>query len=86
VAAIAGIIVDSTRDAIARGRAVRDMKVAALQVTPVHYLFRPDDDAMVEHFRAVAGETGVPVIIYNVVPWTYCRRRCSAASSARSPA
>ena len=71
VPVIAGIIVDSTREAIARGKAVRDMKVAALQVTPVHYLFRPDDDAMVEHFRAVAGETGVPVIIYNVVPWTY---------------
>ena len=68
---VAGIIVDSTREAIARGRAVRDMGVAALQVTPVHYLFRPDDDAMVAHFRAVAEETGVPVIIYNVVPWTY---------------
>jgi len=35
---IAGIIVDSTRDAIRRGRLVRDMNVAALQVTPVHYL------------------------------------------------
>jgi 4-hydroxy-tetrahydrodipicolinate synthase len=45
--------------------------VAALQVTPVHYLFRPDDDAMVDHFQAVTQETGLPVIIYNVVPWTY---------------
>jgi 4-hydroxy-tetrahydrodipicolinate synthase len=35
---IAGIIVDSTRDAIKRGKLVRDMAgVAALQVTPVHY-------------------------------------------------
>lgn len=71
VPVVAGVIVDSTRAAIMRGKAVRDMKVAALQVTPVHYLFRPDDDAMVEHFRAVTGETGLPVIIYNVVPWTY---------------
>jgi 4-hydroxy-tetrahydrodipicolinate synthase len=38
---IAGIIVDSTRDAIRRGKLVRDMDVAALQVTPVHYLFKP---------------------------------------------
>lgn len=68
---IAGIIVDSTRDAIRRGKMVRDLGVAALQVTPVHYLFRPDDEAMVRHFRAVSEETGVPVIIYNVVPWTY---------------
>ncbi|MBI3707334.1 MAG: dihydrodipicolinate synthase family protein [Proteobacteria bacterium] len=68
---IAGVIVDSTRDAIRRGKLVRDAKVAALQVTPVHYLFRPDDDSMVEHFRAITAETGMPVIIYNVVPWTY---------------
>jgi 4-hydroxy-tetrahydrodipicolinate synthase len=71
VPVIAGIIVDSTRDAIRRARMVRDMKVAALQVTPVHYLFRPDDDAMLTHFKTVAEETGMPVIIYNVVPWSY---------------
>ena len=68
---IAGIIVDSTRDAIRRGKLVRDMNVAALQVTPVHYLFKPDDEAMVAHFRAMADETGIPIIIYNVVPWSY---------------
>lgn len=68
---IAGIIVDSTRDAIRRGHLVRDMGVAALQVTPVHYLFKPDDDAMVAHFRRMADETGMPIIIYNVVPWSY---------------
>ena len=68
---IAGIIVDSTRDAIRRGKLVRDMDVAALQVTPVHYLFRPSDEAMVEHFRRMADETGMPIIVYNVVPWSY---------------
>ena len=68
---IAGIIVDSTREAVRRGKDVRDLGVAALQVTPVHYLFRPTDDAMVDHFRALADETGQPIIIYNVVPWTY---------------
>jgi 4-hydroxy-tetrahydrodipicolinate synthase len=71
VPVIAGIITDSTREAVKRGKAVRDMGVAALQVTPVHYVFRPSDDAMVEHFRVMVDETGVPIIIYNVVPWTY---------------
>ncbi len=71
VPVIAGIIVDSTRDAIRRGKAVGDLGVAALQVTPVHYLFRPDDDAMLEHFRAICEATGQQVIIYNVVPWSY---------------
>ncbi len=71
VPVIAGIIVDSTRDAIRRGKAVADLGVAALQVTPVHYLFRPDDEAMLAHFRAICEATGQPVIIYNVVPWSY---------------
>lgn len=69
---VAGIIVDSTRDAIKRGQIAKSMKgVCALQVTPVHYLFRPSDDAMVDHFRAMAAETQMPIIIYNVVPWSY---------------
>ena len=72
VPVIAGIIVDSTRQAVERGRAVADLGVAALQVTPVHYLFRPSDEMMVRHFAAIAEQVGLPVIIYNVVPWTYC--------------
>lgn len=71
VPVVAGVIVDSTRQAIQRGRLLRDLPVAALQVTPVHYLFRPDDEALVRHFRTVSEETGMPLIIYNVVPWCY---------------
>jgi 4-hydroxy-tetrahydrodipicolinate synthase len=71
VPVIAGIIVDSTRDAIRRAQASAGLGVAALQVTPVHYLFRPDDEAMLGHFRAITEATGQPVIIYNVVPWSY---------------
>lgn len=71
VPVIAGIITDSTSSAVERGRAVADLGVAALQVTPVHYLFRPDDEAMVAHFAALAEGTGLPILIYNVVPWTY---------------
>ena len=68
---IAGIICDSTREAVRRGKLVADLGPAALQVTPVHYLFRPSDDDMVAHFRTMAAETGQQIIIYNVVPWTY---------------
>lgn len=68
---ITGIICNSTQAAIERGKAVAGLGVAALQVTPVHYLFRPDDDAMSRHFDQIAQATGLPVIIYNVVPWSY---------------
>ena len=54
-----------------RGRAVADLGVEALQVTPVHYLFRPDDDSMIHHFSEITRQTKLPVMIYNVVPWTY---------------
>ncbi|MFN9083816.1 MAG: dihydrodipicolinate synthase family protein [Acidobacteriota bacterium] len=71
VPVIAGIITDSTQSTIERAKALADLGVAALQVTPVHYVFRPDDEAMVRHFGAIADGTGMPVIIYNVVPWSY---------------
>jgi 4-hydroxy-tetrahydrodipicolinate synthase len=71
VPVIAGVIVDSTRQAITKVRAISDLGVAALQVTPVHYLFRPDDEHMLKHFRAITEETGIPIIIYNVIPWSY---------------
>ena len=47
---IAGIIVNSTQEAIERGNLAKSIGADALQVTPVHYLFRPDDDSMVSHF------------------------------------
>lgn len=75
---IAGVITNSTQSAIERGQSVADVGVAALQVTPVHYVFRPDDDAMVRHFSAIAKASGLPVIIYNVVPWSYLQPRLLA--------
>ena len=68
---IAGIITDSTRESVRRGQMIRDSGVAALQVTPVHYVFKPGDDDTVGHFNTLTRETGMPVIIYNVIPWNY---------------
>ena len=71
VPVVAGIISNSTAETAYRGRQVVDLGVVALQVTPPHYLFRPDDDAMVAHFRAIHDDCGLPILIYNVVPWCY---------------
>jgi dihydrodipicolinate synthase/N-acetylneuraminate lyase len=68
---IASAIVDSTRQAIRLIKAVEGLGVDAIQLTPVHYLFRPDDEMMIEHFRVIHEETGMPLIIYNVVHWCY---------------
>jgi len=71
VPVLTGVIVDSTAQAIERGLAVKDLGIAALQVTPPHYLFRPGDDGLLKHFEMLAKGTGLPIIIYNVIPWTY---------------
>lgn len=68
---LAGLIVNSTREAIRRIRALRGLDIAALQITPVHYLFKPTPDATVDHFKAIADETDIPILIYNVIPWNY---------------
>jgi 4-hydroxy-tetrahydrodipicolinate synthase len=68
---VAGIIANSTREAILRARDVEDLDIAALQITPVHYLFKPDEQATYDHFKTLAGSVKQPVLIYNVIPWNY---------------
>jgi 4-hydroxy-tetrahydrodipicolinate synthase len=68
---LVGLIVNSTREAIIRVRALQGLDIAALQVTPVHYLFKPSAEATLGHFRAIHEATGLPVLIYNVIPWNY---------------
>ena len=56
---IAGVIVDSTWLAIERGRALADLDVAALTVTPPHYGFRPGADEMMGFFADIAAGPGM---------------------------
>jgi 4-hydroxy-tetrahydrodipicolinate synthase len=69
VPVIAGIIRDSTAEVIRYGNALRETGVDALQVTPVHYLFQPDEENTVDYYRRITEETGLPVLIYNVIPY-----------------
>ena len=69
VPVVAGIISNSTYDLIARAKALRGFDLAALQVTPTYYIFNPDDNATLGHFKALTDEVDIPVIIYNVIRW-----------------
>jgi len=71
VPVLAGIIANSTREAIRRAQAIAHLPIAGLQVTPVHYVFKPDEEATFAHFKALTQASNIPVIIYNVVPWNY---------------
>ncbi len=68
---VAGIIANSTSEVIKRGVSIKKFNIEALQITPPSYLFKPDDDAMVYHFKEIYEECGLPILIYNVVPWCY---------------
>ena len=64
LARLAGLIVNSTQGAIIRGRMVRDPYAPGVQVIPVRYLFKPDEEARPAHSHAVAEGTGPPMLIY----------------------
>jgi 4-hydroxy-tetrahydrodipicolinate synthase len=69
---IAGIIVNSTRQAKKVTDAMADLDLAALQVTPTHYGGRPDDESTVKHFASIAQHSGRPVVVYNVIRHNLC--------------
>ncbi len=64
---IAGVITDSARDAVRRGKLAKEAGVAGLMVTPIIYRV-PTDNGLYEYYRRVHEEVGLPIIIYNVVP------------------
>lgn len=66
---IGGAVPDTTAEAVRLSQAAREAGVDALQITPPHYLFPPGPDDVVEYYRAITQASGLPVIIYNVVPW-----------------
>ncbi|MCS7225078.1 MAG: dihydrodipicolinate synthase family protein [Armatimonadetes bacterium] len=68
---IFGIIVNSTKQAVRRALSVRDLPIRALMVTPPHYLFTPSEQEMFDYFRVIGEESGRPVLVYNVIPWSY---------------
>ncbi|MEQ3553356.1 dihydrodipicolinate synthase family protein [Pseudonocardia nematodicida] len=69
VPVVGGIIQNSTHAVVRYGKALKEAGVDALQVTPIHYLWSPSADSTVDYYTEIGEATGLPVIIYNVVPW-----------------
>ncbi len=68
---IAGIIENSTKSVIKKIDALKNLPINALQITPVYYLFEPDQASIIEYYRDISKSTDKPIIIYNVIPWVY---------------
>jgi 4-hydroxy-tetrahydrodipicolinate synthase len=63
---IAGIITTSTREAVRRAKAARDGGAQAVMVTPPIYQIC-SDDGMFDYYAAIHRESGLPIIVYNVL-------------------
>lgn len=68
VPVIAGVLADSTRQAVHLGRVAREAGASALLVAPVHFLNLPPRAGTVGFFREIGREVGLPIVIYNVIP------------------
>ena len=66
---VAGVIRCSTQAAVTTALAAKAAGANALMVTPVFYnVLVPDADGNAAFFREIAEASGLPLIIYNVVP------------------
>ena len=64
---VAGIIRNSTREAIKTSLIAKEVGADALLITPVFY-FGATPEGNYEYYKLIAEKVGLPIIIYNVVP------------------
>jgi len=69
VPVIGGAIPDTTDEAIVLGLAAKSAGCCALQITPPHYLFQPDNTELTSYYSCIREKTELPIILYNVMPW-----------------
>ena len=65
VPVVAGCGTNNTRTTLSAARRVSDAGADALLVVTPYYN-KPNRSGMIAHFEAVAAETGLPVVVYNV--------------------
>ncbi|MEW6674229.1 MAG: dihydrodipicolinate synthase family protein [Thermodesulfobacteriota bacterium] len=69
---LAGTGVESARETIALTNKAADLGVeAALILTPSYYHAKMNEEAQINFFTEVADHTKIPVMIYNVTPFTH---------------
>ncbi len=66
----AGVADPSTNNAIEYAKAAKDFGADAVVATSPYY-YKTNEDGLLNHFRSIAEETEIYLIIYNIPYWTY---------------
>lgn len=66
---LAGIIANDSPEAVRLATRAREAGAVGLQVPPPHFLFTTDEPVLASYYQAITDSSGLPLIIYNVIPW-----------------
>ena len=66
---LAGLIADSSVEAIRLGKVAREAGAAGLQVPPPNFYSSNENRVLAQYYRSITEAVGLPLIIYNVIPW-----------------
>ena len=66
----AGVADPSTNNAIEYAKAAKDFGADAVVATSPYY-YKTNEEGLLNHFRSIAEETEIYLIIYNIPYWTY---------------
>jgi 4-hydroxy-tetrahydrodipicolinate synthase len=69
VPVLAGLIADSSVEAIRLGKAARDAGAAGFQVPPPNFYASSEHRVLAQYYRSITDAAELPLIIYNVIPW-----------------
>ncbi len=66
---LSGVIADTSAEAIRLGVAAREAGASCLQIPPPHFYFSMDTQILSDYYKAISEAVGLPLIVYNVIPW-----------------
>ncbi len=65
---LGAIIADSSAEAVRLARALKKAGAEGLQVPPPHFHISADTAVLADYYRAITDASGIPLLIYNVMP------------------
>jgi len=70
VPVLAGVSDPSLENVLAFAKDAEDAGADAIVATPPYY-FTTSDDGLFDYFEAIAGKSGLPLVVYNIPEWTH---------------